>query len=281
MKKNGKLINLGLTVLFFAFLLINCLPGNAAASAIRGSMFDANTLAANDDGSTGLVGIGFDIDFFGVTTNQLFVNNNGNVTLDSSLGTFTPFDLTSTGRQIIAPFFADVDTRDLSPVTYGTGTVDGRDAFGVNWVNVGHFVFTEDNLANSFQLVLIDRSDTGTGNFDIEFNYDQILWETGGASGGSGGLGGSSARVGWSNGTGDAGTFFELSGSAVNGAFLDSNLTDGLIHNSLNSSVDGRYIFSARSGIIDPRGNSAVPEPSTLLLLGCGLLGMAGINRKK
>ena len=57
----------------------------------------------------------------------------GNVTFDSSLSSFTPFDLTSTGRQIIAPFFADVDTRRAGDaVTYGTGTYEGQDAFGVN-----------------------------------------------------------------------------------------------------------------------------------------------------
>ena len=73
--------------------------------------FDSNTLARNDDGSTGLVNIGFDVNFFGLTFSHLFVNNNGNVTFDQALSAFTPFGLTNTNRQIIAPFFADVDTR--------------------------------------------------------------------------------------------------------------------------------------------------------------------------
>jgi hypothetical protein len=56
------------------------------------------------------------------------------------LSDFTPFGLTSTARQIIAPFFADVDTRFAgSAVTFGPGTVDGHVAFGVNWVNVDYF----------------------------------------------------------------------------------------------------------------------------------------------
>jgi hypothetical protein len=40
-----------------------------------------------------------------------------------------------------------------------------------------------------------------------------------------------------------------LPGSAVNGAFLDSNGQTGLIHNSVNSPELGQYIFSIRSGV--------------------------------
>jgi hypothetical protein len=222
----------------------------AEAQAIR-SGFDSNTLAPNDDGSTGLVDIGFNIDFFGVETTQLYVNNNGNVTLDAALGSFTPFDLTSTSQQIIAPFFADVDTSNAgSPVTYGQGTVDGNAAFGVNWVDVDYFASSLLHTnRNSFQLVLIDQ---GGGDFIIEFNYDQIQWEAGQASGGDpNGLGGNSARAGFSNGTGDPGTFSELDGSAVNGAFLDSGPAGtALILNSLNSEVLGRYVFFAVGGTI-------------------------------
>jgi hypothetical protein len=56
-----------------------------------------------------------------------------------------------------------------------------------------------DRQAQHFQLVLIERSDTGAGNFDFEFNYDQIQWEARNASGGVNGLGGSSARAGFSS----------------------------------------------------------------------------------
>ena len=235
----------------------------AQAGAVRtDAAFAANELPANDDQSTGLVDIGFAANFFGTTYDQLYVNNNGNVTFDQALGEYTPFDLTSTDTVIVAPFFADVDTSvdDSQPArygqTFGAGVVNGRPAFGVNYINVGYYGSESTNSngeptptkLNSFQVVLVDRSDTGTGNFDIELNYDKIQWETGDASDGIDGLGGSSARAGFSNGTGDAGTFFELPGSAVNGAFLDSNTDTGLIYNSLNSNVPGRYVFQVRSG---------------------------------
>ena len=241
-------------------------PANAAA--VR-SGFDTNTLPANDDYSTDLVNPGFTANFFGQTFDQLYVNNNGNLTFGSSLFTYTPFGLTNTHTDIIAPFFADVDTRGTGSglVKYGTGTVDGHKAFGVDYPDVGYFSQKTDKL-NNFQVVLIDRSDTGAGNFDIEYNYNQIQWETGAASNGNNGLGGSSARVGYSNGTGNPGTSYELPGSGVNGAFLDSNTSTGLIYNSLNSDVQGRYVFSARNGSISPGpepGPQAVPEPSNVL----------------
>lgn len=83
---------------------------SAHAVAVRAG-FDTDTLPANDDGSTGLVDIGFAFDFFGEVYTQLWVNNNGNVTFDAPLAEFTPFPLIDTTTVILAPFFADVDTR--------------------------------------------------------------------------------------------------------------------------------------------------------------------------
>jgi hypothetical protein len=221
-------------------------PGPGGHSLQPG--FSANILPANDDGSTGRVPLGFTANFFGTSYAGGFINNNGNLTFDSPLAQFTPEDLTSTRHVIIAPFFADVDTRVGNVLTYGPGTVDGHPAFGATWPGVGCFS-VNISVLDAFQVVLVDRSDTGPGNFDIEFNYDQIQWETGQASGGNAQcLGGSAARVGFSNGTGVPGSFFELPGSGVPGAFLDGNPTTGLANNRINSSTVGRYVFAVRAG---------------------------------
>lgn len=236
-------------------------PPGPTGHAIRAG-FDTNTLPANDDGSTGAVALGFPINFFGTTYSSLFINNNGNLTFDSPLAEFTPFDLTATNRVMIAPFFADVDTRIGNVVTYGTGTVGGRPAFGVNWPGVGCFD-QNTSVLDDFQAVLIDRSDVGPGDFDIEFNYDSIQWETGQASGGDALCqGGTSARVGFSNGTGQPDTSFELQGSGIPGSFLDSSPT-GLANNHVNSDVLGRYLFPVRNGtpITQQDGdNDGVPD---------------------
>ena len=60
------------------------------------------------------------------------------------------------------------------------------------------------------------------------FDYSQIQWETGDASGGTNGFGGTPARVGYSNGSTVS---FELPGSAVTGSFEDTG-TSPLIHQS-------------------------------------------------
>ena len=229
------------------------LPAPAAAQAIRRLPgFEASNIPANDDGSSPLVNLPFTINFFGRIRSGCYVNNNGNITFDASLSTFTPFGLERTQREIIAAFFADVDTRNPESrlVTYGEDTVDGRKVFGVNYIEVGYFNNHADKR-NTFQIVLIDRSDTGAGNFDVEFNYERIQWETGDASDGTGGLGGTPAVVGWSNGSGLAGTSFEMVGSMARGQFLDSG-PRALAYRRMNSPVVGRYLFRARNGQLSP-----------------------------
>jgi hypothetical protein len=202
--------------------------------------FDQQMLSRNDDGSTDIVPIGFLINFFGSSNTTLYVNNNGNVTFDNAQwGAYTPTPLNNLGLSIIAPYWGDVDTRDTASdvVKYGNGTVNGHDAFGVDWVNVGYYAYHADKLL-SCQLVIIDRSDIAPGDFDMEFNYFKVQWEWGDASKNC------PPHAGFSNGLGGE----ELPGSGVQGAFLDSNTATGLIYHNLNSSVPGRYFFSFRDG---------------------------------
>lgn len=204
------------------------------------------TLHRNDDESSGAVPLPFEVDFYGNSYQSLYVNNNGNVTFDSALGTYVPFDLTETSRVIIAPFFADVDTRpsDAGTVTFGQTIFNGRPAFCVLWDDVGYFP-NQTDLRNTFQLLLV-RGTPGTGDFDIVFRYDSIQWELGSASDGV------AARAGFSNG--DPARSVELAGSAVNGAFLDWG-PQALARSSLQSPDPGTWIFHIRSGTAgnDPR----------------------------
>ena len=226
--------------------------------------FSSNTLAANDDDSTGAVPLGFEINFFGGRYSSVYVNNNGNITFNGSQGTYTPYGLTGGVPQpIIAPFFADVDTRAGNLMTYGTDFfANGRKVFGVNWMDVGYYASHTDKL-NSFQLVLIDRSETGEGNFDIEFNYNKVQWETGDASSGSGGMGGNSVHAGYSAGTGAQGSFFELAGSGVNGAMIDGG-GNALTSNKRNSTRKGRYRFQVRNGVVEGSGRLMKPQNQTV-----------------
>jgi hypothetical protein len=251
-------IRISLARIAALFVLSVVLSLATASVASAGAVQDlpgctANSLEANDDSSTDEVPLPFPIDFHGDEYSQLYVNNNGNVTFDEPQSTFTPFEFHHLGDpRIIAPFLADVDTSGAPDdgslqVTYGNVTVDGKPAFCVNWVDVGYFSTHVDKL-NSFQLLLIQQG--STGDFDIVFNYDRVLWETGDASDGTGGFGGTPAAVGWSNGDGEH--FYVHPGSFESMALLDSNSQTGLVHGMLGSSQPGRYVFEVRNTASGP-----------------------------
>jgi hypothetical protein len=211
------------------------------------------------------VPIGFSVDYFGQTFDSLYINTNGNITFDAAFPFVqgilqSPLGLLGAYDDIIAPFLADVDTRVSGTVSFGTGTYSGYQAFGVNWTNVGYFDQENDKLDN-FQVLLVNRPDEGSGDFDIVFNYGSMQWETGDADFGSDGLGGYSAIAGFTDGTGDPANTFQLPGSSIPGSFVDGG-PYALMTNSLNSDVPGRYVFDFVDG-----APAAAPEPGTFALL--------------
>ncbi len=227
--------------------------------------FGENILNRNDDGSTGPIDItgvfGGPLDFFGVEVSEVFVNNNGNITLNGPLGTFTPSQITGGSIPGIFAYFADVDTGNGSNLSQTPGgTSQGtnlvyydldtvNNVFTVTYDDVGFFS-GNNSLQNAFQIRLIG---TGDGNFDIEFRYEDINWTTGNASGGTNGLGGTVARAGYTAGTGEPGSFFELSQSGVQEAMLALEDTPG------NTGIDGLYRFSVTDGSIAPVINITGP----------------------
>ncbi|MCP4702198.1 MAG: hypothetical protein GY862_35865 [Gammaproteobacteria bacterium] len=233
-------------------------PGNAIRPG-----FDQDSLSkAGEDLSSDAVDLGFTINFFGEQFSQAYVNNNGNITFKQALGSYSPEPLSGAGLRIIAPFWADVDIRNdggTGTVLYGTGTAaNGRPAFGATWNDVGYF---ERNSypSNTFQVVVTDRSDIAEGDFDIELNYEKVLWDL--ADKFQFGPVPTPARAGYSNGSD---INHELTGSSIKDALLDTGENALILHT--NTTVLGRYLFLGRDG----RVGLAEPESLSVIKTGSG-----------
>ncbi|HTL83481.1 MAG TPA: nidogen-like domain-containing protein, partial [Bacteroidia bacterium] len=154
----------------------------------------------NDDGSSPVINLPFSFNFFGTMMDSLFINNNGNISFGAPYSTFTSSGFPNANFITIAPFWADVDTRDAaSGLVYYQLTPTH---LIVKWDSVGYYAM-HSNFTNSFQLIITDGSDTllpaGT---NVSFCYDDMQWTTGDASGGVNGFGGSPSTAGVNLGNG-------------------------------------------------------------------------------
>ncbi|MAD16107.1 MAG: nidogen [Alteromonadaceae bacterium] len=287
---------------------ISSLSANASVllegwSGAGESGFGQIALEKNDDGSSGEIffndyeGLGFDsgVNFFGRTHDSFYINNNGNISFNGAVSSFTPeeFPITRFGDNdndidndggggcevdciempqaqtnsafstsenddiqmpadlntiaMIAPFWADVDTGcdDCGDVFIGSPNAE---TMVITWDSVG-FYNEDSSLTNTFQLVLIDRADTGAGNFDVEFRYEDINWTTGDASDGENGLGGVPAQAGYD--AGDGVNFFTLPGSRTD-EVVNLDTADS------NTGTAGIWKFAIRDGEL-PGDNAENP----------------------
>lgn len=206
----------------------------------------------NDDAYRGPINLGFSLDFFGSTYTTFFANNNGNISFNGGISAFTPTGPQGASQPIISPFFADVDTRNAQ-----SGVMSLRNDIAnqiiVTWDRVGYYN-TRANLLNTFQLVVRGNGySVPTGEGQIGFFWTTMQWETGDASGGTGGFGGTPAAVGFGDGQSNG---FILQGSTQNGI-------SGVVQNHrlwFNLSDNGVPI------VVGPGNGGQVPEPNTLAL---------------
>ena len=271
--------------LFFLFNISDDRPGrlrckgNGMADLVNGlggaAGFGENVMTRTDDGSSTTIDLSTvfadGLDFFGHTYTKLWINNNGNVTFGSPSSTYTPSAITaSSGNPNISPFFADVDTRGTTVTPTPGGTSQGTNevwydldtvnhVFTVTWDDVGYYSGGIDKL-NAFQLQIIDESNApgrSAGDFDIVFRYESINWTTGGASGGSHGLGGTVAVAGYTAGTGNANAYFELPASHHQDALLTLDTDPG------NTGLAGLWNFSVRNGAVIQTANFNITAGQT------------------
>jgi len=203
----------------------------------------------NDDESTGLINLPFTFDFYGTSFNSLYINNNGNISFDFPYFAFTPNAFPDSSTLMIAPFWADVDTRgtldSLGVPTGNGGSVWYKltpTALIVNWNQVGYFNYHND-LVSTFQLIISNGSDSlVSAGGNVSFCYEDMQWTTGDASGGWGGFGGAPATVGLNTGNGV--NYFQVGQFIQSGSDFDgpTGLPDGV------DFLDGQEIYFNVSG---------------------------------
>ncbi|XP_070554812.1 sushi, nidogen and EGF-like domain-containing protein 1 [Ptychodera flava] len=233
-----------------------------------GPEFGDNVNEKNDDGGSGEYFVSIPFPFFDENHDSLWVNTNGVISFLTEVMTFTPdpFPLDD-NRRLVAPFWADVDTRDGGDVYYRE-VHDPNDhllkqtkelivqqfadhqKFEVTWL----FIATWDDVAffdssaignlkrNTFQCVLATN---GRHSFAL-YHYGNVTWTTGAASQGDPdtGLGGKPAQVGFNAGDG-------INFDVVNGSRTGDIVN---IDTWSNVGVAGRFLFRIDNKIIEHGG---------------------------
>ncbi|MCK6623047.1 MAG: choice-of-anchor D domain-containing protein [Calditrichaceae bacterium] len=154
----------------------------------------------NDDGSTSPIPLSFTFTFYGSQYTQIYINNNGNLSFDGPYSSYSSTGFPINGFAMIAPFWADIDTRNpASGVVYYKSEAN---RFIIIWDSVGYYSQHADKV-NTFELIITDGSDPliGIGN-NVCFSYGDMQWTTGDASNGAGGFGGIPSTVGANKGDG-------------------------------------------------------------------------------
>ncbi|XP_050980067.1 sushi, nidogen and EGF-like domain-containing protein 1 [Labeo rohita] len=198
--------------------------------------------AAADDGSSSLIQLSSPFLFFGRTYQQIYVNNNGQLTFNQSSSAYIPYSFPNNGSQdIIAGLWTNLDNSVRGFVShhqYTSGNVLTRATQDINthfpnlnftaswvfvatWNKVAYYNFT--NTETSFQVVLTSGS-----------NYSFILMNYGDIA-----VTGHPVQAGYD--TVNSTHSFVIPES-VNGSFI-SNLM-----NSSNVNVPGRWAFRVDSG---------------------------------
>ena len=155
------------------------------------------TMHRTDDGSLGPIALPFTFDLYGSSYTQVWINTNGNLTFTGPYSSFTALGF-PTELPMVAPFWADVDTRNLDSgqIHYKLSATN----LIVTWDNVGLYNSRAD-LRNTFQVIIGSPTDAllSPGQ-NVSMRYGDMQWTTGVASARGWGLRGYSRHGGGKQG---------------------------------------------------------------------------------
>jgi hypothetical protein len=260
--------------------------------------YGTTCLSPNDDGSTNAISIlpafPSGVQFFTGHYTQFWINTNGNITFNGPVPVFTPNPFPVASQPMIAPYWADVDIRFengscmggvgtsssgsgpcLNPSTNGVWWNMSPGRLVVTWDNVGYYTCHTTPVMN-FQLVLTAPPGGCPGDFDVEFRYNHCGWETGDASGGVGGFGGTQAQAGFD--AGNSRDYVAIPGSRMAG--IAAHLCSS---SNVMPTMPGIWRFQIRHGVIMCPGagmacNTGMPGICSDGLTQCMGMGMSCVG---
>ncbi len=226
-----------------------------------------------DDGVTNAITLPFSFCYWGVPKNTVYINTNGSISFDQQYSSFHPTALDSfpmTNYEMIAPFWADVDTRNVR--FPGSDIVLYKITphyMIVQWDSVGYYNLHIDKL-NSFQLIISDGTDPiiPKGN-TVEFCYRNMNWTSGDASFGIGGFGGYPATVGANES--DAIRYIQMGLFASPGTNYVGQFPPGPNYDGVGWLTNKSFLFNLCRGSIAPLTSGISPCDTFRICLGDSL----------
>lgn len=128
----------------------------------------------------------FPVNFFGTTHTEAWISSNGFLSFEEYFE-YAGGALVDHPVALLAAFFQDQDLWVNGTIWWGAHVAgfEGHDVFVVLWDDVAgaqqdQYVGVNQNasgtIGNTYQLVIVDRSDIAAGDFDVLFNYEEINW---------------------------------------------------------------------------------------------------------